>query len=80
RWLHYFCQTDPDALALSTDNVSVFSKILDDIRINGVWKRTNPARLPKTETALVKHLDCKLKDLHVLDLGASDGSTTLDMA
>lgn len=56
-----------------------FSKILHDIRVGGVWKRTSPGRLPLTTEAIVKNLPEKIKSGKVLDIGASDGCTSADL-
>ncbi len=56
-----------------------FSEILEDLLINGIWKRTGPGRLAVldewVETVLPYHLP---KSFKILDIGASDGSTTFD--
>ncbi len=56
-----------------------FSEILDDVLINGVWKRTGAGRL----TVLDKWVSSILPDslpmsFRMLDVGGSDGSTTFD--
>jgi hypothetical protein len=56
-----------------------FSSILHDLRIGGAWKRTNRGRLKQTEAVLCAHLAPALRaDIAFLDLGASDGITTLE--
>jgi hypothetical protein len=57
-----------------------FSLILRDLRIGGTWKRTNRGRLVKTEEILCAHLPPRLReDIVLLDLGASDGVTTVEL-
>ena len=80
---------DPDALlnllsrssmGSCPDEVSDrFSLILHDLRMGGAWKRTNRGRLRRTEEMLCTYLRPELRHkLNFLDIGASDGSTTLD--
>ena len=80
---------DPDALGdllkrddagPSADEVSDrFSLILHDLRMGGSWKRTNRGRLRRSEEMLCTHLPPELRrKLNFLDIGASDGITTLD--
>lgn len=80
---------DPDVLVdllkrddagSSTDEVSDrFSLILHDLRMGGSWKRTNRGRLRRTEEMLCAHLPPGFRrKLNFLDIGASDGITTLD--
>ena len=80
---------DPDVLidllkrddgGSSADEVSDrLSLILHDLRMGGSWKRTNRGRLRRTEEMLCTHLPPELRrKLNFLDIGASDGITTLD--
>lgn len=56
-----------------------FSLILHDLRMGGVWKRTNRGRLKRTEEMLCEHLSPELhRGLKFLDVGASDGITTVE--
>jgi hypothetical protein len=56
-----------------------FSLILHDLRMGGAWKRTNRGRLRRTEEMLCAHIDPELRaGMTFLDLGASDGITTLE--
>ena len=56
-----------------------FSLILHDLRMGGAWKRTNRGRLRRTEEMLCAHLRPELcRELNFLDIGASDGVTTLE--
>jgi hypothetical protein len=58
-----------------------FSEIVRDIRIRGVWKRTAPGRLHESERALCAVLAGRGDSaVHVLDLGASDAITTVELA
>jgi hypothetical protein len=82
------CMADPDTLLdlqrdgerASSDEVSDrFSLILHDLRMGGAWKRTNRGRLRRTEEMLCAHLRPEpCHKLSFLDIGASDGITTLD--
>ncbi len=57
-----------------------FSLALHDMRMGGTWKRTNRGRLARAEKALCNHLVRGTSgDVTVIDLGASDGVTTLDL-
>jgi hypothetical protein len=56
-----------------------FSLILHDLRMGGAWKRTNRGRLQRTEEMLCAYIHPGLRaDLTFLDLGASDGITTVE--
>ena len=58
-----------------------FSLILHDLRMGGTWKRTSRGRLPCAERMICAHLvPPAAGEIAVLDLGASDGITTLDLA
>jgi chemotaxis methyl-accepting protein methylase len=65
----------------NTDLTDDFSHVLHDLRMGGTWKRTNRGRLPATEAMICTHLaPAGGEEIAVLDLGASDGITTLDLA
>jgi hypothetical protein len=56
-----------------------FSRVLHDIRMAGAWKRTDRGRLRQTEEMIGRHLAGRFRDkTELLDLGASDGITSLD--
>lgn len=55
-----------------------FSRILSRIKINGVYKTTGQGRLRETERMLCVHLANRPHHFKFLDLGGSDGITTLD--
>jgi hypothetical protein len=83
------CLANPDAL-LSIDEVQQpaawdeehsdrFSLVLHDLRMAGVWKRTNRGRLKRSEEMLCAHIAPELQQgLTFLDIGASDGITTVE--
>lgn len=81
----YLCHADPDQLLrladgpLSDVGAIKFSKVLHDIRISGVWKRTGPKRLAETERVIAARIAGRDDPINALDIGASDGSTTLDL-
>lgn len=90
--LRRHCLADPDVLleiahraadqhgAENTELSRLFSYVLHDVRMNGVWKRTNAGRLPETEKALGRYIAPRYRnDAVILDLGASDGTTTVDL-
>jgi hypothetical protein len=53
--------------------------ILDDLRMGGAWKRTCRERLKRTEEMLCAYIAPELRrDLVFLDIGASDGVTTVE--
>lgn len=84
------CICDPEALIEiareldrpgphTGDEADRFSLILHDLRMGGAWKRTNRGRLRRTEEMLCAHVDPELHaGMILLDLGASDGITTLE--
>lgn len=56
-----------------------FSLVLHDLRVGGTWKRTNRGRLKRTEEMLRKHTPAELRrSFTLLDVGASDGTTTVE--
>jgi len=56
-----------------------FRHILANLRMSGTWKRTGKRRLPLTERALLAHLTRAENTIKVLDIGASDGTTSLEL-
>jgi len=67
---------DADALASVSDE---FSHILQNLRIRGVWKWTGQHRLRLMDQLLTDcAVTCGWTQLRMLDIGASDGITTLD--
>ena len=90
RVLRSSCLANPDALLNIAQQVGQpsssagelsdrFSLILHDLRMGGVWKRTNRGRLKRTEEMLCAHIQPELRrELTLLDIGASDGITTVE--
>ena len=84
------CLSNPDILLELSEQANLsdsaageladrFSMILHDLRMGGAWKRTNRHRLRRTEDLLCAHMSPRLRcDLAFLDIGASDGVTTVD--
>jgi hypothetical protein len=83
------CLADPDVLLKISQEVcrssapqelsDRFSLVLHDLRMAGVWKRTNRGRLKRSEEMLCTHIPAPLRhDLTFLDIGASDGITTVE--
>jgi hypothetical protein len=67
-------------LSPNSDRVQLFSRLLHDIRIGGAWKRTGGGRLPETQSALIRNIAPQYREkLTLLDLGASDGITTVEL-
>jgi hypothetical protein len=68
----------PSQLAATRD---LFSAALSEMRIGGAWKKTHSGRLRGTEAVLCEYFSGKPKRglLSMLDLGASDGITTLEV-
>jgi hypothetical protein len=63
----------------SGETADRFSAVLHDLRMAGAWKRTNRRRLQRTEAMLCAHIGPALRgDLTFLDIGASDGVTTIE--
>jgi len=57
-----------------------FSLALHNLRMAGVYKRTNPRRLPLTEAAILELVPNEFRDeCRILDIGASDGITTVEL-
>lgn len=94
KWHRFFCHSNIDylvrlnTLMVTCENADTlndlqtrFSNILNDIQIGTTWKRTEANRLIKTEEAIVEfisHINIA-EALQILDIGASDGSTTLHL-
>jgi hypothetical protein len=84
------CLANPDALLRIAEQIDGpcsaagelsdrFSLVLHDLRMAGVWKRTNRGRLKRSEEMLCTHINPDLRrGLTFLDIGASDGITTVD--
>lgn len=92
RWLNRLAHANPERLrgvarewrtaspAARARLAAEFSDIVRDIRVRGVWKRTAPGRLRESERALCAVLAPRGDSaVHVLDLGASDGVTTVEL-
>ncbi len=63
-----------------SDLSKLFSQVLHDLRMGGAWKRTGSRRLVQTEEMLQRHLSpANHSNITLLDLGASDGITTLEL-
>jgi chemotaxis methyl-accepting protein methylase len=57
-----------------------FSSILSDIVIDGAWKKTSYSRLAISNQNLLEVLRSdRVEDIRVLDVGCSDGITTLNL-
>jgi SAM-dependent methyltransferase len=87
RWSRFthadldYLQTLHDLYPEEPEDVAIqFSRSMEDVFIGRFPKITHGSRLPKTETVLVKHLAPRRDaGLTAMDLGASDGSTTLSL-
>ena len=56
-----------------------FSRIMQNLKIHGVWKWTGHHRLKDMDRLLSIYVaEQKWEKLHMLDVGASDGTTTFD--
>lgn len=56
-----------------------FSEVMSNIYIQGVWKRTGSGRLSMLDEWVANYItDSSVKDFELLDVGGSDGSTTID--
>jgi hypothetical protein len=87
RWLLH---PDPEALpdlarALATASSDTgeleaqFSSVVSSIRVGAIHKLTRPGRLRECDEVLAESLRARgLAELRFLDVGASDGTTTLD--
>jgi len=57
-----------------------YNRIMRDICVDGVFKTTSQHRLVKTDEIIVDFLrSMKKRECAILDVGASDGTTTLDL-
>lgn len=83
------CLASPDALLIIAQQFRLnsyaegasdrFSQVLHELRMGGVWKRTNRGRLKRTEEMLCAHARPEPRQgLMFLDIGASDGITTVE--
>lgn len=64
--------------SLQNELSNLFSQVLHDLRMGGAWKRTGSRRLVQTERTLQQHLPpARHGIVNLLDLGASDGITSL---
>lgn len=91
-WRHHFRRPDPDCLiglaarfARGADDRQTlsleFSQVVSSIRVGRTHKLTRPNRLDVSTRALCERLSCaKGELLEFLDVGASDGITTLEAA
>ena len=66
----------------SMDDPVAFSEIVSDIYIDGTWKQTASSRLEKTDQIILDYIENHSIDrkLHYLELGASNGITTLELS
>jgi hypothetical protein len=84
--------TDPDLLLTIAERIrsqapdrradaDKFNLVLGDMRIAGTWKRTSSGRLTRTQDEICK---CVVRqsgvEVSVLDIGASEGLTTVELA
>jgi len=67
----------PDAVAALADE---FSTIIENVRIGAFFKCTRSKRLVVADRALLDHIDRSIDTVDILDVGGSDGVTTLDLA
>ncbi len=66
--------------SLQNELSNLFSQVLHDLRMGGAWKRTGSRRLVQTERTLQQHLPpARHGIVNLLDLGASDGITSLEL-
>jgi len=84
--------TDPDLLLVIAERIrrgdasdgagtDEFGLVLGDLRMGGTWKRTNQGRLTRAQEAICNCLTPRVGEhISVLDLGASEGLTTLELA
>lgn len=89
RLLRRFCHANYDRLMELAEKAAAegpldeiaeeFSAILHDIRVDGFRKRTEPGRLEAGGRLICDRLKGTQRDLEVLDIGGSDGITTLDL-
>lgn len=83
--------TDPDLLIAIAERirrggpgneagVDDFSLVLSDLRMGGTWKQTNRGRLRAAEQKICEYLSPRTgTPTTILDLGASEGLTTLEL-
>lgn len=57
-----------------------FSRVVSSIRVGGTWKLTSSDRLPEANRCLTEHVNFQPgTNVSVLDVGGSDGITTLEL-
>ena len=87
RRLHLYHPSLDNLMLLSNGSLETvetrskkFSEILNDIVINGVWKRTGPSRLLTLDDWILNIIEkYNSNEFKFLDIGASDGCTTYDL-
>jgi SAM-dependent methyltransferase len=87
RWLLH---PDPEQLAdlerslsqpsrEAEERIAQFSSVVSSIRVGAIHKLTRPGRLRECDRVLAEAVETRgLDELRFLDIGASDGTTTLD--
>jgi len=69
----------PDPLKIFSPNQAEFSEALTSFNFSGVFKTTKAGRHKQTQLFLKEQLNGFATAVSILDIGASDGSTSLDL-
>jgi hypothetical protein len=77
RKLGRFFRPDPKVLVDPDVTPDAFSRAMSSIRIGDTVKITERDRHPQADQLLIDHVE--LTDAAIVDIGASDGSTSLDL-
>jgi hypothetical protein len=88
-WQRWVFHPDPDLLELGVETtgqasrrkpiLQAFTRAVSSIRVGHIHKLTGSARLVETKRALARHLgDRGEQEIRLLDIGGSDGTTTLE--
>lgn len=63
----------------STTDIQSVTDLIGHVRIGGTNKSTGSARLEQADAAVIAALTGTTRELHVLDIGCSDGTTSIEM-
>lgn len=72
-----FFWSDPGVVLDKEATPEAFTKAMSAFLVGGTYKITGAARHPNVDSLLIDHVD--LADTTILDVGASDGSTSMDL-
>ncbi|WP_411285220.1 hypothetical protein [Lapillicoccus sp.] len=76
-WLRRFVWDDPRVVFEDDAEPASFRNAMKAIHVGGTYKITGKSRHGAADDLLLRHVD--LSGAHILDIGASDGSTSVDL-